>query len=149
MGRHVRSFAGHGRQITLSSNPDKVPGDSSQTGGVVGKVEGPWAVDLHHDDPSYLPGKAEVESVPSPSRRSRSRQMGTRFSPMVRVTLLASRPVAAAASAQNVNLDAAALERLPGDDLEGVRGDVRRRRKVRGERGVQLPMPNTRIGRKR
>jgi len=43
--------------ITLSSNPDKLPGDPSQTGGLVAQVQGPWAVDLAHDDPSYLPGK--------------------------------------------------------------------------------------------
>src|SRR4051812_14430213 len=44
--------------ITLSDNPDKVPGDQSQTGGVVSTLEGgPWALDLAHSDPTNLPGK--------------------------------------------------------------------------------------------
>jgi hypothetical protein len=41
--------------ITLSENPDKVPGDQSQTDQAVARVTGPWAVDLHKGGP--LPGK--------------------------------------------------------------------------------------------
>lgn len=44
--------------ITLSSNPDVSPGDPSQTGALLAKVQGPWAVDLAHADPAhYLAGK--------------------------------------------------------------------------------------------
>ncbi len=43
--------------VTLSTNPDMSPGDQSQTGPTVARVKGPWAVDLAHSDPSYLPGK--------------------------------------------------------------------------------------------
>ena len=44
-------------KVVLSDNPDKVPGDESQTDGVAAQVNGPWAMDLSHSDPSYLPGK--------------------------------------------------------------------------------------------
>lgn len=33
--------------VTLSDTPDLVPSDQSQTGGVVARASGPWAVDLH------------------------------------------------------------------------------------------------------
>ncbi len=35
--------------VTLSENPDLSPTDESQTGPMVAKVTGPWAVDLHKD----------------------------------------------------------------------------------------------------
>lgn len=41
--------------LTLSENPDMVPGDQSQTGPEVARVDGPWAIDLHKGGP--LPGK--------------------------------------------------------------------------------------------
>ncbi len=44
-------------KVTLSERPDFSPGDPSQTGAVVAEVDGPWAVDLAKNDPSYLPGK--------------------------------------------------------------------------------------------
>ncbi|MFO0675409.1 MAG: hypothetical protein U0169_02670 [Polyangiaceae bacterium] len=43
--------------ITLSENPDTNPGDQSQTGKVVAKATGPWAIDLTKagsDDPSTI-----------------------------------------------------------------------------------------------
>jgi hypothetical protein len=43
--------------ITLSEGPNAMPGDESCTQSTVAKVTGPWAVDLSHSDPSYLPGK--------------------------------------------------------------------------------------------
>src|SRR5882672_7473088 len=43
--------------ITLSQGPNARPGDQSCTESTVAKVSGPWAVDLSHADPSYLPGK--------------------------------------------------------------------------------------------
>ncbi|HVW28800.1 MAG TPA: hypothetical protein VHC69_25720 [Polyangiaceae bacterium] len=44
-------------KLRLSENPDTVPGDQQQTGKLVAEADGPWAVNLAHDDPSYLPGK--------------------------------------------------------------------------------------------
>jgi hypothetical protein len=44
-------------KVTLSENPDSVPGDQSKTGGVVAQISGPWAIDLAWSDPTYLPGK--------------------------------------------------------------------------------------------
>lgn len=43
--------------LTLSDNPDLMPGDESKTGGAVAQLAGPWAVDLARSDPTYLPGK--------------------------------------------------------------------------------------------
>ena len=43
--------------ITLFEGPNVRPGDESCTEPTVAKVSGPWAVDLAHSDPSYLPGK--------------------------------------------------------------------------------------------
>jgi len=53
-------------KIKLSQNPDFNPGDEAQTGALVAEVDGPWAVDLSHSDPSYLPGKGGggEEAVP-------------------------------------------------------------------------------------
>jgi hypothetical protein len=34
-------------EVTLSENPDQAPTDQSQTGAVVARAKGPWAVDLH------------------------------------------------------------------------------------------------------
>jgi uncharacterized membrane protein YgcG len=52
--------------VTVSSNPDMSKGDPSQTGGAVAGVKGPWAIDLSHSDPAYLPGKGGPgeEAVP-------------------------------------------------------------------------------------
>ncbi len=44
-------------RIKLWEDPDVSPGDESQTGKQVAEVDGPWAIDLSHGDPSYLPGK--------------------------------------------------------------------------------------------
>ncbi|MEA2750761.1 MAG: hypothetical protein QOI41_4904 [Myxococcales bacterium] len=44
-------------KVTLYDNPDTAPGDPSKVGAVVAQLNGPWAVDLAHADPSYLPGK--------------------------------------------------------------------------------------------
>lgn len=43
--------------VTLSDGPNVSPGDQSCTEPVVAKVSGPWAIDLAHGDPGYLPGK--------------------------------------------------------------------------------------------
>jgi hypothetical protein len=44
-------------KIKLWSNPDYSSNDESQTGPQVAEVDGPWAIDLAHSDPTYLPGK--------------------------------------------------------------------------------------------
>ncbi len=53
-------------KIALAQNPDLNPGDQSQTGQRVAEVDGPWAIDLSHADPTYLPGKGGggEEAVP-------------------------------------------------------------------------------------
>lgn len=52
--------------ITLSNGPNIRPGDQSCAEPTVAKVTGPWAIDLSHGDPSYLPGKGSPgeEAVP-------------------------------------------------------------------------------------
>ena len=74
------------------------------------KIEGPWAVDLHHDDPSYLAGKSgggeraiPIAALAKPSDGDAFLTDGTRYA-------FGFSTVAATASAHNVNLDAAALE---------------------------------------
>src|SRR2546423_13354946 len=44
-------------KIKLWANPDKAPGDPSQTDAVVAEIDMPFAVDLHRSDPNNLPGK--------------------------------------------------------------------------------------------
>jgi hypothetical protein len=43
--------------VSLSEGPNVKPGDESCVEPTVAKLSGPWAVDLSHDDPSYLQGK--------------------------------------------------------------------------------------------
>jgi hypothetical protein len=52
--------------VTLSDGPNVSPGDQSCTEQTVAKATGPWAIDLSHSDPSYLPGKGGggEEAVP-------------------------------------------------------------------------------------
>jgi hypothetical protein len=66
-------------KITLSNNPDLSPGDQSQAGSLVAEVEGPWAVDLAHSDPSYLQGKGGPgeEAVPLAALKNQNRVSGT------------------------------------------------------------------------
>ena len=97
-------------KITLSDNPDTVPGDPSQTGGVVAEVDGPWAVDLSHADPSNLAGKGGPgeQAVPIASLTSQNKVSGsppfktdgTRYA-------FGFDTVAATTGAKNVNIDAA------------------------------------------
>ncbi len=96
--------------VTLSDNADKVPGDQSQTGGVVAKVEGgPWAFDLSHSDPSYLPGKGGPgeQAVPFASIKTDNngdalKTDGTRYAFGFDI-------IAANAASKMVNLDAAGM----------------------------------------
>jgi hypothetical protein len=93
--------------VTFSANPDKNPGDQSQTDGVVATPQGgPWAVDLHRDGPQNIPGKSPGErAVPLVAISSEQYPFltnGTRYA-------FAYDVVTATAQAFNVNLDAAAV----------------------------------------
>lgn len=88
-------------KISLSSNPDRSPGDQSQTEGQVAGVDGPWAVDLHRGGP--LAGKAGAgeQSVAIAS-------VSPDLDPTQRYAF-GFDVVPATLGAENVNLDAAAL----------------------------------------
>jgi len=94
--------------IVLSDNPDKDTGDESKTGAVVARINGPWAVDLHHDGPENINGKSAGErAVPiaALTRQANGSPFavdGTRYA-------FGFDTVAASAQAAHVNLDAAAL----------------------------------------
>jgi len=98
--------------ITLSSNPDMSVGDQSQTGPLLAKLLGPWAIDLAHGDPSYLPGKGgpgeEAVPIASLPHSSAFETNGTRYAfgfdliPATAQTI-DGRPT------MNVNVDAAGL----------------------------------------
>lgn len=96
--------------VTLSNNPDKVPGDPSQTDGVIATVEGgPWAFDLARSDPTNLPGKGGPgeQAVPFASIKTDGngddlKTDGTRYAFGFDIT-------AASAGAKMVNLDAAGM----------------------------------------
>jgi hypothetical protein len=91
--------------VTLSDNPDLVPTDQSQSGGVVAQIDGPWAIDLHQGGP--LPGKggAGEQAVPIATFTSKNRASGDPFDPTRRYAA-GFDLVAASADAKNVNLDA-------------------------------------------
>ncbi len=104
--------------ITLSSNPDTSPGDQSQTGAAVAQVKGPWAVDLAHSDPSYLPGKGGPGEEAAPIAALKSQNLvsgspafatdGTRYAFGFDV-IKATSCTADGRQTTNVNLDAAGL----------------------------------------
>ena len=100
-------------KIQLSENPDYEKGSQAVTGKLVAEVDGPWAVDLSHSDPSYLPGKggAGEQAVPIAALNSQNQKRrrfgnslpdGTRYAFGFDV-------IAASDQAENVNLDADAL----------------------------------------
>ncbi len=97
--------------IKISNNPDTSPGDQSQTGGLVAEVDGPWAIDLSHSDPSYLPGKGgpgeEAAPIAALSNQNKNGSQpfltdGTRYA-------FGFDTIAATNTAMNVNLDAPGL----------------------------------------
>ncbi|HVV16202.1 MAG TPA: hypothetical protein VHH90_03290 [Polyangia bacterium] len=100
--------------LTLSSGPNVSPGDQSCTEPTVAKVSGPWAVDLSHSDPSYLPGKGGggEQAVPFAALSHQNYPSGNNAA----FDTSGATPyafgfdvVAATSSAMNVNLDAAGL----------------------------------------
>jgi len=102
-------------KIKISTNPDTAPGDQSQFGSVVGEVDGPWAIDLAHSDPSYLPGKggAGEEAVPIAALANQNKNCGESFATDGTRYAFGFDTIAATASTtdgrqtMNVNLDAA------------------------------------------
>lgn len=94
--------------VTLSENPDTVPGDESQTGARVAQIDGPWAIDLAHADASYLPGKGGPgeEAVPFASLKAKSD--GSSFATDGTRYAFGFDIVAANDKAKAVNLDGAA-----------------------------------------
>jgi hypothetical protein len=97
-------------KITLSTNPDTTKGDQSQTGGVVAEADGPWAVDLSHGDPNYLPGKggAGEEAVPLTKLTKQNKNGDAPFATDGTRYAFGFDVIAASSTAQKVNLDAAA-----------------------------------------
>jgi hypothetical protein len=99
-------------KIKLSTNPDEVPTDQSKTGGVVAEVDGPWAIDLSHSDPSYLPGKGGPgeQAVPIAALATQNKNGGAPFATDGTRYAFGFDAIAATASAQNVNIDKPGLD---------------------------------------
>jgi len=105
-------------KITLSSNPDLSPGNQSQTGPLVAEVDGPWAIDLAHSDPSYLSGKGGPgeEAAPIAALKNQNRVSGspgfatdgTRYAFGFDV-IAATSETCDGRQTKNVNLDSAGL----------------------------------------
>jgi hypothetical protein len=93
-------------RVTLSANPDTAPGDQSQTGPVVAEADGPWAIDLHKDDPSYLAGKggAGERAAPIAALSAQNRNGNAAFATDGTRYAFGFDVVPPAASAYNVNL---------------------------------------------
>ncbi|HSS37956.1 MAG TPA: hypothetical protein VLT58_04245, partial [Polyangia bacterium] len=100
--------------VTLSEGPNVSPGDQSCTQPTVVKIAGPWAVDLSHSDPNYLPGKGGggEQAVPFAALSHQNYPAGNNaaFDTGGATAYAFGFDVAAAtSSAMNVNLDAAGL----------------------------------------
>ena len=98
-------------KIKLSSNPDFSPDQTMlPANSLVAEVDGPWAIDLSHSDPGYLPGKggAGEEAVPIAALKTQNQPAGNNAAFKTDGTRYAFGfdTVAATASAMNVNLDA-------------------------------------------
>ena len=98
-------------KITLSENPDYQKGSQRVSGKLVAEVDGPWAVDLSHADPSYLTGKggAGEQAVPIAALSSQNKQGGDPFATDGRRYAFGFDTIAATSQARNVNLDPDAL----------------------------------------
>jgi hypothetical protein len=98
-------------KLTLSANPDFVPGDESKTGALVAEADGPWAVDLSKSDPKNLPGKGGPgeQAVPIVALRSQNKNGNQPFATDGTRYAFGFDVVPATASALPVNLDAAAM----------------------------------------
>jgi hypothetical protein len=106
-------------KITLSSNPDVSPGNQTLTGpapgavngGLVAEADGPWAVDLAHSDPNYLPGKGGPgeQAVPIVALKTQNKNGNQSFPTDGTRYAFGFDVVPATASALNVNIDAAGM----------------------------------------
>jgi hypothetical protein len=98
-------------KITLSENPDYQKGSQAVTGKRVAEVDGPWAVDLSHRDPSYLAGKggAGEQAVPIAALASQNQNGNDAFATDGTRYAFGFDVIAARDDAQNVNLDPDAL----------------------------------------
>ena len=98
-------------KLTLSDNPDKAPGDQSQVGGVVAEADGPWAIDLHKDDPSYLNGKggAGERAAPISALANQNKNGGAAFKTDGTRYAFGFDVVPATLDGYNVNLGPAAI----------------------------------------
>jgi hypothetical protein len=100
--------------ITLSEGPNAMPGDESCTEPPVAKLAGPWAVDLSHSDPAYLPGKGGPgeEAVPIAALAHQNYPAGNAAAFDTSGTTpyaFGFDIVPATSSAMNVNIDATGL----------------------------------------
>jgi hypothetical protein len=101
-------------KIKLSSNPDYSPDQGTlQANSLVAEIDGPWAIDLAHGDPSYLPGKGGPgeEAVPIAALSRQNQPAGNTAAFKTDGTRYAFGfdTVAATSAAMNVNLDAAGV----------------------------------------
>lgn len=96
-------------RLTLSGNPDFLPGDPSKTGAPVAEVDGPWAVDLSRSDPRNLPGKGGPgeQAVPIAALKAQNQNGNRPFATDGTRYAFGFDVVPATAAALNVNLDAA------------------------------------------
>ncbi|MEO6572511.1 MAG: hypothetical protein ABIP89_01640, partial [Polyangiaceae bacterium] len=98
-------------KISLSENPDRVPTDQSETDGVIAEADGPWAFDLHEDEPSYLGGKEEgSRAVPFAVLSSQNRNGNAAFATDGTKYAVGFESTTATSDAVNVNLGVEALE---------------------------------------
>jgi hypothetical protein len=101
-------------KIKLSNNPDYSPDQGTlQANSLVAEADGPWAIDLAHGDPSYLPGKGGPgeEAVPIAALAKQNQPAGNTAAFKTDGTRYAFgfNTVAATSSAMNVNLDSPGL----------------------------------------
>lgn len=94
--------------VTLSENPDRVPGDQSQTGPEVARIEGPWAIDLHQGGPLLGKGGSGEQAMPIAALTGQNENGCEPFDPTQRYAF-GFDVVRASSHAINVNLNDAAL----------------------------------------
>jgi hypothetical protein len=97
-------------KITLAADPDVAPGDQAQTGAVVAEADGPWAVDLVHQDPDDLEGEGDPRerAVGITAFNNQNKNGNKPFATDGTRYALGFEVVAATTYAMAVNLDAAA-----------------------------------------
>jgi hypothetical protein len=99
-------------KVSLWSDPDAVPTDQSQHGPLVAELDGPWAVDMHLDGPSfpYIDGKEQGErAVAFAVIRNENKNGGGLFPTDGTRFAVGFSAVEPTPNALNVNLDADGL----------------------------------------